>query len=93
MNIEKAKEGKSGGVSFIVNQAKKELAALTNLELSTVMGVTKEGEEWLVTLEMIEKRSIPDSMDLLGTYEVRADTNGQIVNFNRISLRKRCDTG
>jgi hypothetical protein len=78
-------------VPFIVNQAKKELTALTKLELSTVMGITKEGEEWLVTLEMVEKKSIPDAMDILGRYEVRLDNGGQMLNFNRVSLRKRGD--
>ncbi|MBL7171160.1 MAG: gas vesicle protein [Candidatus Omnitrophica bacterium] len=93
VNTEEAKAGKSGSVSFIVNQAKKELAALTKLELSTVMGVTKEGAEWLVTMEMVEKKSIPDGMDLLGAYEVHMDNSGQVLNFNRISIRKRGDTG
>jgi len=93
VNTEETKAGKSGSVSFIVNQAKKELAALTKLELSTVMGITKEGAEWLVTMEMVEKRSIPDGMDLLGAYEVHMDNSGQVLNFNRISIRKRGDTG
>ena len=88
---------KKGGVmgknvAFIVEQAKKEIASVTNLDLSTVLGIIKEGEEWLVTLEMVEKRSIPDSMDLLGVYETRLNTDGELINFNRIALRKRGDT-
>lgn len=80
------------GVSFIASQARKELSALTNLEPSTILGVVREGEEWLVTLEMVEKKSIPDAMDVLGVYEVRLDNEGQLLNFTRISLRKRGDT-
>lgn len=79
-------------VSNIANQAKKQLSELTKLEPSTVSGMTKEGEEWLVTLEMVEKKSIPDSMDVLGVYEVRLNNEGELLNFNRISLRKRGDT-
>ena len=94
VNIKKPEAGGSGGsgVAFIAGQAKKELVSLTNLEPSTILGTTKEGEEWIVTLEMVEKKSIPDAMDILGTYEVRMDSNGQVLNFNRISLRKRGDT-
>ncbi len=80
------------GVSFIASQAKKELKELTNLEPSTIMGATREGDEWMVTMEMIEKKSIPDAMDILGIYEVRLNDKGQILNFTRISLRKRGDT-
>lgn len=80
------------GVSYIANQAKEELASLTGLEPSTVMGIEKDGGDWKVTLEMIEKKSIPDAMDLLGTYEVHLDNDGQLLNFTRILLRKRGDT-
>lgn len=80
------------GVSYIANQAKEELSALTGLEPSTVMGIEKDGGDWKVTLEMVEKRAIPDAMDVLGTYEVRLDDDGQLLNFIRISLRKRGDT-
>lgn len=83
---------KSSAVAFITNQAKMELVGLTNLAPSTVMGVTKDGEEWVVTIEMLEKKSIPDSMDILGVYEVRLNNSGEVLNFNRISLRKRGDT-
>lgn len=79
-------------VSNIANQAKKQLSELTKLEPSTVSGMTKEGEEWIVTLEMVEKKSIPDSMDVLGVYEVRLNNDGELLNFNRVSLRKRGDT-
>jgi len=85
-------DGNEKGISFIVNQAKTELTSLIKLEPSTVMSATKESDEWVVTLEMVEKKSIPDAMDILGTYEVRLDNNGQLLNFSRISLRKRGDT-
>lgn len=84
--------GKKQGLAFITRKAKEELAALTGLEPSTVLGAEKDGENWRVTVELIEKRSIPDSMDLLGHYEVHVDTDGQILNFTRLSLRKRGDT-
>lgn len=79
-------------VSFVANQAKEELSTLTGLQPSTVLGIVKEGEEWIVTMEMVEKKSIPDAMDVLGTYEVRLNSDGELLNFNRISLRKRGDT-
>lgn len=79
-------------VSSITNHAREELSALTGLAPSTVLGIVKEGEDWLVTLEMVEKKSIPDAMDVLGTYEVRLNADGELLTFNRISLRKRGDT-
>lgn len=81
-----------GGISKMTANARKELSTLTGLEPSSVVGVNKDGEEWIVTLEMIEKKSIPDSMDILGTYEVRLNNERELLNFIRISLRRRGDT-
>lgn len=80
-----------GGISKITTNARKELSTLTGLEPSSVVGVNKDSEVWIVTLEMIEKKSIPDSMDILGVYEVQLNTDGELLNFIRISLRKRGD--
>jgi len=41
---------------------------------------------------MIEKESIPDGMDILGTYEARLNGRGELVEFGRKKLRKRIDT-
>ena len=77
----------------MAERVKSELAKLTNMEVSGVIGVTKSDEEGsVVTIEMIEKKSIPDGMDVLGTYEVKVNNNGEIVDFARTRLRKRIDT-
>jgi hypothetical protein len=41
---------------------------------------------------MIEKKSIPDSMDVLACYEVSLDGSGNIRDFSRVRLRRRGDT-
>jgi len=65
---------------------------LTNLKTSGVVGVSHGDDGWVVSIEMLEKKSIPDSMDVLGLYEVKVDDHGKIVDFNRVKLRKRGDT-
>ncbi len=79
-------------LSKITEETKKELSKLTGLKASAVTSVSKEGNDWIVQVELVEKESIPDGMDILGTYEVRLNGSGEIVNFNRIKLRKRMDT-
>ncbi len=81
-----------GGLGKLAQTAKKELAELTGLTPSGVIGLSEEGGETVVKLEMIEKKSIPDGMDVLGTYEVKLDAQGKIKDFSRIRLRKRTDT-
>lgn len=76
-----------------IEKAKKEIGELTKLKLNTVIGASKDEESgnWNVTVELIEKTSIPDSMDLLGIYEVLVNEKGKVVRFERKGLKKRGD--
>jgi len=73
--------------------ALKELTKLTKLEPSGVKGASKDEEGWHVTVEMIEKKSIPDGMDLLALYEATLDDEGNVLKFERGRIRKRGETG
>lgn len=79
-------------VSEITERAREQLASMTKLQLSGVIGAAREDKGWVVTVEMIEKKSIPDGMDVLGIYEVKLNDEGHIADFQRIKLRKRCET-
>jgi len=43
-------------------------------------------------LEALERKAIPDSMDLLGLYELRLDNEGNLLGLGRKKLRKRGET-
>lgn len=76
----------------IMERAKKELQSVTNLEISSVVGASRiEDDGWQVTIELIERKAIPDAADLLGLYEVRLDDDGHMVNFERKKVRHRMD--
>lgn len=79
-------------VQELIKRAREELAKTTGLELSTTLGANKEERGWKITVEMIEKHSIPDQMDILAVYEVLLDNEGSLLSFNRVGLRKRVDT-
>ncbi len=85
-------EIKNMATKDILEKAKKELADLTGFKSPSAIGFKKEGNELVATIEVIEKESIPDGMDILGTYEVRVDQDGKILGYERTDLRKRVDT-
>ena len=74
-----------------IKKARTELYDLTGLEISSTLSAVKEGKEWLVNIEVVEKHSIPDSMDLLAIYQTRLDSDGNIQEFKRTKMRKRID--
>jgi hypothetical protein len=83
---------RAGSIPQIMEKVKSEVQRLIGLKLNSVVGITKRDEGWKVTVEMVEKESIPSSMDILGIYEVYLDKNGEIEGFERKALRKRIDT-
>lgn len=72
--------------------AQREIPRLTKLELVGLRGLSQDAGKWRVTLEMVEKRCVPDAQDLLGIYEVTIDEQGTIINLERTTLRRRGDT-
>ena len=76
----------------IIESAKKQLADLTGFKEPAGIGLRKEKDGWVAKVEIIEKKSIPDGMDILGTYDVHLDEKGNLLNYERKELRKRMDT-
>lgn len=74
-----------------IKKARTELVTIIGLELGSTISAHPDGDGWRVTLEAVEKKSIPDSMDILGIFEVNLDGNGDISEFNRVRMRKRID--
>lgn len=77
----------------VAEKAKKELSGVTGLPTNTVISISEDDSGgWKAEVEMIERRSIPDSADLLGIYEVSLDEKGKLLAFRRKRTRKRADT-
>jgi len=76
----------------LIEKARKELSKLTGLTTSSTVGVTKDEKGWNISIEMVEKRSIPDQMDILALYEVFLDEDGNLLSFERKSMRRRMDS-
>jgi len=80
------------GIGKVIQKARSELNDLTGLEISSTVGAEKGEDGWVVTMEAVEKRSIPDGMDILAIYETRLDAEGNMQDFRRTKMRKRIDT-
>lgn len=76
----------------IIKKAQEEFARVSKIPVDGVIGLSKTDEGWVVSLEGLERRAIPDTMDVLGIYEVRLDNEGNLLGFDRKKLRKRGET-
>lgn len=78
-------------IGEVIEKARADLNKLTGLEISSTVRAARDAEGWLVSMEVIEKHSIPDGMDVLATYETKLDSDGNMLEFKRIKMRKRID--
>jgi hypothetical protein len=67
----------------IAQRAKEQLAQLTGLKPDTVSGLSRDGDGWHVTVELIELKRIPEATDVLASYEVLLDHEGNLVSYQR----------
>ena len=75
----------------LIQKAREQLGDMTGLELGSTLSARKEGDVWKVQIEVLEKKSLPDSMDILATYELTMGDDAGVVNFERLRMRKRID--
>jgi Gas vesicle synthesis protein GvpO/Gas vesicle protein G len=67
--------------------------SLLNLKLSVITSVAPEDSGWHVTAELVERRGVPDTNDLIGVYDLRLDPAGSVTRYERTRLRRRGDLG
>jgi gas vesicle protein GvpO len=76
----------AGGDEFgqIATQARELLRSVRGVEAESVSGIGRTSANgWKVTLEVVELRRIPESTDVLASYEVELDEKGQFLGFSR----------
>ena len=72
--------------------AVEQLAQLTGQKVEGLSGVHRNDEGWLVTAEVLELRRIPETTDVLATYEVTMDDDGSVTGYRRVRRYTRSQT-
>jgi hypothetical protein len=64
-------------------QARELLRSVRGVEAESVSGLRRTSNGWTVTLEVVELRRIPESTDVLASYEVELDGDGNLLGLER----------
>lgn len=67
----------------IVKSVKEQLALLTGHGSDTVSAMRFDAEGWHITLEVVELKRIPNTADVLATYETLLDETGNLITYER----------
>ena len=76
-------EGPPEFVAEIVVKAREQLRGLLGREPESVSGIERTNGHWSVTIEVIELHRIPDSTDVLASYELVLDDDGNVARMVR----------
>ena len=88
-----SKRNNQGGSRDIVKQAVEQAQDLIEHRIEAVTGIEKNGNEWTVTLEVLELERVPSTTDVLGKYEVTLDKDGELTGLQRTRRYPRAEAG
>jgi Gas vesicle synthesis protein GvpO len=71
---------------YVAEMTGKEPEGVTSLEQTDDGG-------WVVGVEVVETRRIPDSTDILAVYEAELDPEGELLAYRRVKRYSRCQVG
>lgn len=77
----------------IAARAVEQMQDLTGRHVEGVTGLERDGEEWTVTLEVLELERVPTTTDVLGKYEVTLDKDGDLTGIERTRRYPRAEAG
>jgi len=78
-------------IQEIGEKASQAAVVLLKKSMDSIISLCKEQEGWLAEVEVVERKSVPDTQDILGRYEMKFDEMGELQGYRRIKLRRRLD--
>lgn len=77
----------------ITKKAKETIKSLVGKDALSVISLNKEGEDWLALVEVLERKAIPDTQNIIGLYEIKFNKNKSLSGYKRVKVRHKGDTG
>lgn len=75
----------------ILERARTQLAELIGRPTDSVSGLDQADDGWSVTVDVVELSRIPSSTDVLASYEVTLDADGDVTGYHRVARFHRSD--
>lgn len=68
----------------VAQAAVRQLIELAGKQPEGVTGLQRTEDGWTVQVEVLEVRRVPDTTDVLSSYEVEMDTDGDLLGYRRL---------
>ena len=78
----------------LAQRARRELSEITGLDAESVTSLERVDDgTWKVTVELLELSRVPETDDMLGSYEVELDETGELLGYRRLRRYTRVHGG
>jgi len=77
----------------IQEKAVPQIIKLLNKEPEGISSIEKTNEGWKVLCEVLDKKSIPETYDLLKVFEFMLDKEAKVTSFKLLKKIRRGDVG
>jgi hypothetical protein len=64
-------------------RAAEQVVALTGRDFESVISIERTEDGWRIGVEVVETHRIPDSADILASFEVNVDRRGELSGYHR----------
>jgi hypothetical protein len=68
----------------LAQRARRQLSQLTGHSIEAISGLEPDDGNWRITLELVELARVPRASDVLGSYEVVVDADGDLLGYRRL---------
>lgn len=84
---------KAAGGLEIARQGARQLQQLTGNQVEGITGMHRTDDGWRVQVDVLELRRVPNTTDVLATYDVDVDSDGELIGYHRRHRYVRGEVG
>lgn len=85
-------DGGAPGVMAVRSSVADVTTDLIGRPLDGIIEVAQTEDGWRAVVEVVERRSVPDTQDILGRYELSLDDSETVTGYRRLGRSRRADT-
>jgi hypothetical protein len=75
----------------VITKARGHITTMGKKSDEGITSLCKREDGWTVCIEVVERKGIPDTTDILGLYEINMNNEGEFLGVERKKMRKRGD--
>ncbi|WP_226041795.1 gas vesicle protein GvpO, halophile-type [Natrinema sp. DC36] len=80
------------GILPIRNTVQSTAGQLIGHEFDGVSEISPTDDGWRAVVEVVERRAVPDTQDIIGRYEIELDSDATVHGYRRLDRYRRGDT-